>query len=189
MNDLQNHMQRAENQLSGSLYSTRPIDAAPLRGMTFVNPANGHREDVGDWAVPLTAVFGPLYLAYRGLWGATAVYVIVAAVLAAALGSAVLVAAPVLSVAFSVAVRSLIRTHYQRSGWRDVADVRSDSVALPQEGPGIVPVAPSSPAVTPTATVVPTATVADGLERLVKMREAGHLTDDEFKASKAKLLQ
>ena len=56
----------------------------------------------------------------------------------------------------------------------------SQTVAFPQHQPYY----PPAVAVTPAASVDPTSQIM----KLVEMRDAGHLTDQEFTAAKAKLL-
>ena len=60
-----------------------------------------------------------------------------------------------------------------------------ESSATQPPPPGTPP-PPNSPP--PPAAPAPTASIGEELERLVGLREAGHLTDEEFAAQKAKLL-
>ena len=91
-------------------------------GSMFEHPSNGYRERLGWPVVVLAFLFGPFYLAAKGLWAHALIYV--AVVLGAGLAGGpllMLFAVLPLSVLYAGLVPTLLYNQYLRSGWRRVA--------------------------------------------------------------------
>lgn len=72
---------------------------------TFRNPANGHTESISREASGLVVLFGPVYLAIRGLWLHFFIWLIlVFGFSLAAEGAGVLIALPIVTVAYAFSI-------------------------------------------------------------------------------------
>lgn len=81
---------------------------AAAGAMRFKNPANGYEETVSRpflWAL----LFGPIYFAVKGVW----LHAVIALVLAFTIFVSWLI--------YPFFARTVIRTHYLRQGWQEVA--------------------------------------------------------------------
>jgi len=93
---------------------------------TFRNPANGHTESISREASGLVVLFGPFYLAIRGLWLHFFIWLIlVFGFSLAAEGAGVLIALPIVTVGYAFSINRLIANSYLRKGWQEVV-VESD---------------------------------------------------------------
>lgn len=94
---------------------------------TFENPANGHRETIA-WTDALgAALFGILYLATKGLWGATFVWLVSAIILLGGLGPAGFVILIPTQILISCAVPAILANRYLHHGWREVIEAQQPS--------------------------------------------------------------
>jgi hypothetical protein len=90
---------------------------------TFQNPFNGHREKVfGDsWVGAL--LFGPFYLAAKGLWRHFFIWVLILSAVRALTGMAgIIIALPILSIIYALSIQGILTNSYLRKGWVEVAE-------------------------------------------------------------------
>ena len=88
--------------------------------MQFKNQANGYTETVGVGAAFAMLLLGAAYLAYRGLWGHFAAWMLVlvpAAVASGGPGALVWIPA---SIVYAFSIHSILRKDYLRKGWVEV---------------------------------------------------------------------
>ncbi len=105
---------------------------------TFRNPANGHTESISREASGLVVLFGPLYLASKGLWGHFFLWLLLVGGFSLATGGpGVIIALPIAIVvyAFSInsinSINSIIANSYLRKGWQEVVVESDQSTGQP----------------------------------------------------------
>ena len=88
-------------------------------GSMFEHPSNGYRERLGWSVIVLAFVFGPFYLAAKGLWAHVLIYVAVI-LFAGVIGGPLLacLAAPPVWVLYACLSPTLLYNQYLRSGWK-----------------------------------------------------------------------
>ena len=81
--------------------------------MKFRNPSNGYVETAGEiiWSPLVTLIFGPIYFAVKGCWGAFVIYVLLCIPVVTIL--VVWIVAPFLAY-------STVNNRYRRMGWIEV---------------------------------------------------------------------
>lgn len=89
--------------------------------ITFEHPANGYREKIGWLTAFWTLLFGPIYLAVRGLWPHVLVWLAIV-VISFALGGPLLgyIAGAICTFCYACATPELLYRQYQRAGWKEV---------------------------------------------------------------------
>lgn len=140
----------------------------------FVNPANGHQEEVNGYSSLLVLLFGGLYLIAKGLWTHVLIWLVTAVGLSIAIG--VPIPAFVVGIIYAFLIQGILEAKYLREGWKTLEDweyeqshpatfIQSNKDALTSEK-----------------------SVPDELRKLAKLRDEGILSNEEFQAQKAKLL-
>ena len=90
---------------------------------TFRNPANGHTESISREASGLVVLFGPLYLACKGLWGHFFLWLLLVGGLTLATGGpGIIIALPIAIVAYAFSINRIIANSYLRKGWVEVLE-------------------------------------------------------------------
>ncbi len=135
-------------------------------GYTFENPTNGHREHVGSAASWGMFFLGFIYMAYKGLWNHLFIMAFVAALSFRMLDDAGFLVLGAVWLLYTAWAQRLVINSYLVRGWRLVSHDDSDE---DREDVG-------------------EATIADELSRLIAMRNAGDLTEEEFRQGKARVL-
>lgn len=88
---------------------------------TFRNPVNGHTESISKEAGGLVVLFGPLYLAVRGLWGHFFLWIVLVGGFSLATGgTGIIIALPIAIVAYAISINRIIANSYLRKGWVEV---------------------------------------------------------------------
>lgn len=139
----------------------------------FKNPSNGHRESVTGWASLWVLLFGGLYLIFKGLWAHVLIWLVAGVGLSVAMG--VPIPAMIASIIYAVVIKGILENKYRNLGWIEVGsaqDVQNNSRA-------------DAPSPKPTGAI----SSADELQKLADLKSKGILTQEEFDAQKAKLLQ
>jgi len=86
----------------------------------FENPANGHRESVA-WSDGLAAaLFGIFYLAFKGLWSITFIWLAAAFILIGGMGGSGFIILFPIQLGLACAVPSSLANRYLQRGWREV---------------------------------------------------------------------
>lgn len=86
----------------------------------FVNSTNGHRQEVGSSATLGAVFFGPLYFAYKGVWGWAATSFFVSVFLCIVGGAGGFVIALLLQLCLALAAKSVVASSYLSRGWKEV---------------------------------------------------------------------
>lgn len=93
---------------------------------TFRNPANGHVEEVSGEAAGLVILLGPIYLAFKGLWGHFFLWLLLVGGFSLAIeGYGIVFALPIAIIAYAATINKIIVSSYLRRGWQEV-NVASD---------------------------------------------------------------
>ncbi|MDH4656014.1 hypothetical protein [Pseudomonas sp. BN606] len=93
---------------------------------TFRNPANGHTEQFEDGAWFFIVLFGPFYLAYRGLWVHFFIWTILVGGLTGITGGpGLIIALPLATIVYGFTIGGILANSYLRRGWEEVADPAS----------------------------------------------------------------
>ncbi|WP_071984596.1 zinc ribbon domain-containing protein [Pseudomonas putida] len=88
---------------------------------TFRNPANGHVEEVSGEAAGLVILLGPIYLAFKGLWGHFFLWLLVVGGFSLATGGyGIVFALPIATIAYAATINKMIVNSYLRRGWQEV---------------------------------------------------------------------
>lgn len=88
---------------------------------TFRNPANGHVEEVSGEAAGLVILLGPIYLAFKGLWGHFFLWLLLVGGFSLATeGYGIVFALPIATIAYAVSINKIIVNSYLRKGWQEV---------------------------------------------------------------------
>ncbi|WP_416467706.1 hypothetical protein [Pseudomonas sp. LFS044] len=95
---------------------------------TFRNPANGHVEEVAGEAAGLVVLLGPIYLAFKGLWGHFFLWLLLVGGFSLATGGyGIVFALPIATIAYAATINKMIVNSYLRRGWQEV-NVAPDQV-------------------------------------------------------------
>lgn len=103
----------------------------------FENPLNGYREEVSDTCSLWVALFGMLYLMYKGLWAHVFIWFLLVSVPAVLTGGvAIVLTLPLVTIGYALSIRGILRSRYLRKGWKE-------SDVMPS--PATTSASPSSP--------------------------------------------
>lgn len=83
---------------------------------TFKHPSNGYEESVSILAPLWALLFGPLYFAVKGAWGAAVIETILLVIAFSTAIFAVFLV-PVVWVIFAIAALGIVNRTYLRKGW------------------------------------------------------------------------
>ena len=140
----------------------------------FVNPANGHQEEVNGFSSLFVLFFGGLYLIAKGLWTHVLIWLVTAGGLSIAMG--VPIPAFVVGIIYAFVIQGILEAKYLRGGWKKLEDWERERNQPPVVAqPNKVDASLEK-------------SVPDELRKLVKLRDEGILSEDEFQSQKAKLL-
>lgn len=87
---------------------------------SFRNPLNSHTETISGLSWLWILLFGPIYLAVKGLWGHLAVWVLsigIAGVLTTIAVPLGLIVMPLVGVGYAIAISDILANAYLRKGW------------------------------------------------------------------------
>ncbi|MBA6133033.1 MULTISPECIES: DUF2628 domain-containing protein [Pseudomonas] len=99
---------------------------------TFRNPANGHTESISREASGLVVLFGPLYLASKGLWAHFFLWLLLVGGFSLATGGpGIIIALPIAIVVYAFSINSIIANSYLRKGWQEVVVESDQSTGQP----------------------------------------------------------